>query len=817
MAKQSVDQALHQVHLALIEGSNEDAKGAKLFPLFEALFPGKVKYQSEAAKSDIYIEGKLVVEIKTNDWLAGFYQALHYEKKGLTFTAVCVIQNNFLALWKLKEGNIPEEAIKLANAADAHLAPNKVGKMNAAPGKTSRALKQAIYKSASFSWAPTGELFPKDTVRHLGEWVLQLRNLEEERIRINRFKFIDCIEQMERFFPNDKMAAIHCFYAIVGTWDATSTANRDESGEYISVTSNKNHRTSEKVKVLPRFQDEFLRFIEERQIIVNQGTGLTTDYYFSRFDEVMSRIDPEYARQHGIFFTDYNLSKFAIWFVTTYYEKHLGDKYIVLDPAGGSGNLATSWKGHLKHKIVSELQSDLLKTIERRMRYDPDEVKQGYTIIPKTSLNEGLNFLDKRAEDYYEDIKQALRENNVVMDKPLAFLLNPPYKNNDQNAGELRERDAAYVIDPKIIELTGEDAAKERYLAFLGQILRIAQLNAAEIAGDPPLVMIFTPTSWLIPRPTYQNFRKEWDKYFKYERGFLITSNEFFEIPGRWPLAFTVWRYNIKPGGNKNVIDPRDYTFLKRSDLDFDWTVPSKQSIDLQLHKLVDKVKGVKMNARIPSIKDWAGQSMYDFKRDRTGAEQRSGAIVGGLPLADPRRDNSKTYGIPDSQYLGLMDNLTPVRVKQDSNFRLSNEPNRLWFRLDTSIADVNKTRSQNGPSDNRSYCAYDLATAQKILTWYSITKAVQGNNPLWSNQQDFWAPNIPNRMSARFFALSFAFVVAEASCVVTKFEKDNPVKGAPEIFLDNPLSPLNDESFLSTTLAPAIEASGIMCKHKAN
>ena len=156
---------------------------------------------------------------------------------------------------------------------------------------------------------------------------------------------------------------------------------------------------------------------------------------------MISRIDEDFARQHGIFFTDINLSKFAIWFVKTYYEKHLGDKYIVLDPAGGSGNLATSWKGHLKHKIVSELQPDLLKTIERRMRYDPDEVQQGYTIIPKTSENKGLNFLDTSAEHYYEELKQALNENNVEMNKPIAFLLNPPYKNNDQNSGELKERE----------------------------------------------------------------------------------------------------------------------------------------------------------------------------------------------------------------------------------------------------------------------------------------------------------------------------------------------------------------------------------------
>ena len=52
--------------------------------------------------------------------------------------------------------------------------------------------------------------------------------------------------------------------------------------------------------------------------------------------------------------------------------------------------------------------------------------------------------------------------------------------------------------------------------------------------------------------------------------------------------------------------------------------------------------------------------------------------------------------------------------------------------------------------------------------------------------------------------------MLAENRCVVTKFEKDNPVKGAPEIFVDNPLCPTNKESFWSTTLQPFIEQQNI-------
>jgi hypothetical protein len=57
------------------------------------------------------------------------------------------------------------------------------------------------------------------------------------------------------------------------------------------------------------------------------------------------------VKQHGIFFTNNNLSKFALWFAKHQLEEDLNENYIVFDPAAGSGNLVSSWKGKLKHKL----------------------------------------------------------------------------------------------------------------------------------------------------------------------------------------------------------------------------------------------------------------------------------------------------------------------------------------------------------------------------------------------------------------------------------------------------------------------------------
>jgi hypothetical protein len=560
MAKEKTDwDQLNNLKEYLLNPGTEKAKDHLVFPLFKKLFGSKFKKESDAEGADIYIEGKLLVELKSdyNDYLKGFYQALHYAKLGLTFSAICVVAQRFVAVWKVNK--IPDHAKRLSAEADAAMAPNTIGTQNAK--RTTKARANEILNAAVFRLVPEDleGLFKRDFDTALPEFVQVLMNLEAERIQVNTHNFIDHIAQLERFFE-DPLDAVHCFYAIVGFWDVTSTVAFDERSDKVRCFGKKGTRYSEELKIKPRFHEEFKKFVENRFVFTNEGSGLTVDYYFSRFDEVITRLKPEYAKQHGIFFTDNNLSKFALWFVHEFFEKRLSDKYIVLDPAGGSGNLVTSWKGHLKHKIVSELQPDLLKTIERRMRLDPAQIEGGFTIIPKTSTNEGLNFLDKSAEQYVNYLMTELNEKNFRFDKPIAFLLNPPYKNTDEKEAVRDAVEAAYQIHPSILELTGNDAGKERYLAFLGQIINIARVQMGDMQltelnfenihlpapldtskVETPLILIFTPTSWLIPRPTYVGFRKMFDKYFKYEKGFIILGNEFFKIKGRFPISFTIW------------------------------------------------------------------------------------------------------------------------------------------------------------------------------------------------------------------------------------------------------------------------------------
>ena len=704
---------------SLLNGSNEDANRPLVYSFFRGLFGKHFLVESNAQGADGYVEGKLLVELKTasSDWLTGLYQGLHYQKLGLSLPYVCVIANRFIGLWSVAE--LPRSVLELAAKADSQLPPNKIGRINS--NKTNKTTRLATRRSSAFLLEEPyfSGFFVKDIDSMIKGFVFALRNLDRARIQINLFNFLDQIDLLKMFFEK-ALDAIHCFYAIVGYWTVTSKVMSVGDTDTFTVVDIGQGRTSEPIQIEPRHQERFKQFVESHYVFTNEGSGITFDNYFSRFDEVITRLDPEYTRQHGILFTDHNLSKFAMWFVHNRYEKQLSEKFIVFDPAGGSGNLITSldWRGHLKYKIVSELQPDLLKVIERRMRAHKEEAGR-YTIIPKTVENKGLNFLDKSAPQYTSELISALREKGLKIDKPLAFLLNPPYKNTDENVAAREQLEAEYVIDPSILELTGKDAGRERYLAFLGQIIRIADYQVEQDPSFRPILMVFTPTSWLVPRPTYAQFHKEFEKRFQFINGFIITSNEFFKTHGKWPLAFTIWQYEKTEGEKETAIRLWDYTHLKRVDLgSVNWSARIGE-IDKTIRSLIRGTKVVKFSARQNLIKKWSNQSRYDFMRSPTKSDKKSGVIYGGLPKTDPRRQNVKTYGTAQSNYIGFMDDCTPVRIKpsaSDIRFASNHTEERVWFRLDNEFKGTNRAKIFSGPADNRSYCAYDLESAQKTF-----------------------------------------------------------------------------------------------------
>jgi hypothetical protein len=200
-------------------------------------------------------------------------------------------------------------------------------------------------------------------------------------------------------------------------------------------------------------------------------------------------------------------------------------------------------------------------------------------------------------------------------------------------------------------------------------------------------------------------------------------------------------------------------------------------------------------------------QTRYDFSHS---IKEYNREIVSGFPYKNTDRHFKlmRKCGEKDGNFIGVMDDNTPVRLKQDQSERMSNEPDRVWFALMPTFLNINSTKIFSSTPDKYGYCAYDLKSAEATFTWFSVSKCLVGKYPTWANQYDLWQPNISEDLKEEWFALCYAFGLAENRCVVTKFEKDNPIEGVPEVWVDNPMSPNNQESFYRTTLQKEIKKS---------
>lgn len=775
--------------LAYLSSPEEKANEDLIIQYFRKIFGQDFTRQKEASSSDGYLPGHFVVELKgkTNDWFAGLFQGIAYGKS-LDFSVVVVATKGFLALWSiddLDEG-IVTEVLKAKGA------PNAIGKQFATKykGKKATFLKKAAYQFPSEYL--DGLLQGKASVikKEIDSFEKTLKQKKRVRYKITTKNFPTTLKQMVDYFESDKpIKVVRAFYSMIFGWDQTSVL--DISAKH-PTQATLGGEIIDHLK--PGKREIFKKFVESHYIHLEEHENV--DDFFAMYDQALDAVDPQFRIKHGIFFTDLDLSKFVMWYV----RKHLGDigkKYLVIDPACGSGNLVTNWRSplELRHKVVSEIEPELLYTVEQRMKGDKWHNGK-FTVVPKVSENKGLNFLDKSADEYIEIIKDYLAEKGHKPNKPIAFLCNPPYRSDDDQAAD----SVKYQVHPSILELTGIDGGAERYCCFLSQMKLICE--KAEESGLPEesLLLLFTKAAWLTKRPVFEAIRKNICSTFEDVGGMIVNSKEFFDVKGKFPIAFTMWRYK---GANANLdqnrpIELLDLTWMKKVQLSgIDWL--DEKSISTECIKITEgeETKRVQFGVDIPNIKVWSGLTRFDFQREKRKAEKQDPNFQCGLPKGDRRHARKKTLGECDGEYIGFMDDLTPCRIKK-------NPEGVPWFRLNNQFMDCRKTRCFSGPPDKYAYAATDIEIAKKVFSWFALGRVFASHGyPMWVDADEMWPLTPPTKLQQRLTKLSFAIGFAENECVETVFPAGNPVKAAKETLINNPMTPLDPKSFWSAYMAP--------------
>jgi hypothetical protein len=235
-------------------------------------------------------------------------------------------------------------------------------------------------------------------------------------------------------------------------------------------------------------------------------------------------------RKQGEFFTPTIWVDKAHEYIASVYGDDWKEKYIVWDPAWGTGNLTRDYK--FKELYVSTLNYSDIQTAEQ-MGYNPEAVKFQYDF-----LNDDYDFLPKKLRDAIESGYKII------------VLMNPPYATGASAMKKGKKGTGKTKINEEMSKNELGKAAGQLYAQF---IYRLKNFNNISLA------MFTKPT--FVTGDGYSNFRSNVMSRWNYEKGFVMNAKDFEGVK-KWPLTFTIWNSNLE---NITISDtyPMDILELK--------------------------------------------------------------------------------------------------------------------------------------------------------------------------------------------------------------------------------------------------------------
>ena len=375
----------------------------------------------------------------------------------------------------------------------------------------------------------------------IGELVIALMKDESIKPFVYDSKhFLDCIEKVKELTDNVQRKVL------------VTDKNITEVFLYFDekvLGKNKlttNERANLFIQILVNKDDNYLHPVNKRKTVVTKSFGevsiVSRDAFQSFFGHFSSSYTPSQKhklaavvdrivedttrRKQGEFFTP------AIWvnkaheYIASVYGEDWKEKYIVWDPAWGTGNLTRDYK--FKELYVSTLNQSDIDTANQ-MGYNTEAVKFQYDFL----------------NDDYEKLPVGLR-NAIESGKEIIILMNPPYGTANDNVNVNKDGIALTLMNQKMKEEKWGQASQQLYTQFLYRI---------NVIGNNFKVACFTPPLFL-SGGSYKIFRQKFFEKFVFSKGFLMNAKNF-DGTSEWGISFTIFDNGIKTndGFNYDVLE----------------------------------------------------------------------------------------------------------------------------------------------------------------------------------------------------------------------------------------------------------------------
>lgn len=271
-------------------------------------------------------------------------------------------------------------------------------------------------------------------------------------------------------------------------------------------------------------------------IIVNGGTFRSFFKHYQRDYSIKERdrltavcdrlIEDSTRRFQGEFFTPTEWVDEAHRMIEKEFGEDWKEKYVVWDPACGTGNLTRDYK--FKELYVSTLnQCDI--DVMNQMGYNPEATKFQF------------DFLNNSDDKLPGVLKKVLEEK-----KPMIVFMNPPYGRSSgiNKFGSINKGLSNTIISQQMRNNDLGMSSSQLYTQFLYKCLKISKNNVNIATFIKPLYL---------SGESYKKFRNLYLDKFKYINSMLFQAAHFNNVSIQWGIEFSIW----KPGktADKNNFD----------------------------------------------------------------------------------------------------------------------------------------------------------------------------------------------------------------------------------------------------------------------
>ena len=269
-------------------------------------------------------------------------------------------------------------------------------------------------------------------------------------------------------------------------------------------------------------------------------------------------------RKQGEFFTPSIWVDKAHEYISSVFEEDWKEKYVVWDPAWGTGNLTRDSK--FKNLFVSTLNYSDIETANQ-MGYNRGSIKFQFDF-----LNHPFSYLPQELKDSMDN------------KEPMIIYYNPPYAtSSEMRQGNSKKGVGITEINKEMNIEKLDRSASQLYAQFFYRASKI----------DNTHICMFSKPTFMTGQ-VYSEFRKKVLSNFEFKGGFVMDAKDFEGVKS-WPLTFSIWKKT-----NKKIIQNSfEFEIIKKGELGELETVGIKTFYNTDSQKplnrwLKDSVKGIK-------------------------------------------------------------------------------------------------------------------------------------------------------------------------------------------------------------------------------